>query len=91
MRLEHVPVEVLLEAIVIIRGVGQGDAVEAGFIGEGLGDGLSKGVDDLLAALPVEDGEGAVVVAADHVDGASHVHLQIVAICRDRDLGHQLL
>ena len=78
MRLEHVAVEVLLQAVVIIGGVGQGNAVDACLARKGLDDGLSLGIDHLLAALPVVDGERTVVVAADHVDGAGHVHIEVV-------------
>ena len=75
--LQHIAVEVLLQAVVIERGVWQIQASDIGLPSEGLDDGLAIGVDHLLAALPVIYGKGTVIVTANHIDGASDVHLQV--------------
>lgn len=75
--LKHITVEILLQTVMIERGVGQVEASDIGLAAKGLGDGLAEGVDHLLAALPVVDGEGAVGLATDHVDGASDVHIEV--------------
>lgn len=77
MLLKHVAVEVLLEAVMVVGGVGNGDTACGGAPAEGLGDGTSGGVNDLAAALPVVDSELAVIVATDEVDGASKVQVGI--------------
>ena len=55
MRLQHIAVEVLLQTVVIERGVGQVDAVQTHLPVKALCDRLSKGVHHLRAALPVVD------------------------------------
>ena len=76
--LEHVTVEVLLDAVVVEGCVGQIDAVKTHLAAESLRDRLSQGIHHLRAALPVVDGKGAVVVLADHIDGARNVQPRVV-------------
>ena len=76
--LEHIAIEVLLQTVMIIRGVGQVKASDIGLASKGFDDGLAIDIDHLLAAFPVVDGKGAVGIAADHIDGTCHVHIKIV-------------
>ena len=78
MALEHVTVEVLLDAVMVEGSVGQVDAVKTHLAAEGLRDRLSLRIHHLRAALPVVDGKGAVIVLADHIDGACDVQPRVV-------------
>ena len=76
--LEHHAVEVLLDAIVIVGGVGKVQAVEGGLTAKGGDKGLALRCADFAAAFPVVDGEEAVVITTDEVDGSGDVQCCIV-------------
>ena len=64
MALEHVAIHILLDAVVIERGIGQANAVVAHLASEALYYGLALSVDHLRRALPVVDGKLAIIVLA---------------------------
>ena len=73
MLFEHVAIEVLLDAIMIERSIGQTDTVLTHLATKALDDGLALGVDHLRRALPVVDGELAIVFLANQVDLLSYL------------------
>ena len=78
MRLQHITVEVLLQTVVIERGIGQIDAVQTHLPVETLRDRLSKGIYHFCAALPIVDRKRAIIILTDQVDGACYVQCRII-------------
>ena len=73
MRLQHITVEVLLQTVVIERGIGQIDAVQTHLPVKALCDGLPLGVHHLRTAFPVVDRKLSVILLTDQVDSACYV------------------
>ena len=73
--LEHVTVEVLLDAVVIIGGVGQVQPTAVCAPAEGRDDGTALWVAHFAAALPVVDGKSAVSILTDHVNGSCDIQV----------------